>query len=133
MNKIEIHKSICNKTHDTYKAKDADYGGAYGEVRKEFDNAILFFLTIKLKRLNQLMKGNKPNVAESIEDTLIDMADYCIMELTERQFERQEETMLEEAEKVQEVVDEIMGETCPTCGTYNAEHFWEWKTETCLL
>ncbi len=61
------------------------------------------------------------------------MATYCIMELTERQLERQEEAMQEEAEKVQKVVNEIMGETCPTYGTYNAEHFWEGKTGTCLL
>jgi hypothetical protein len=127
MNKIEIHKSICNKTHDTYKAKDADYGGAYGEVRKEFDNAILFFLTIKLKRLNQLMKGNKPNVAESIEDTLIDMADYCIMELTERQFERMEAETISEMERVQKLAEELM--QTEVVAKDHAEHFWEHKHE----
>lgn len=88
MDKVKIHKGICDNVHETFKAKDADYGGAYTETRKEFDNAVLFFLTVKLKRLKQLMKGNKPNVEESIEDTLLDMADYCIMELTERRMDK---------------------------------------------
>jgi hypothetical protein len=134
MNKIEIHKSICKKSHTTYKDKNADYGDSFAKVRREYPEAICIRLSDKLERLKVLLGGNVQHVKdESIDDTLLDMATYCIMELTERQFERQEESMLEEAEKVQKVVDEIIGEACPTCGTYNAEHFWEGKIGTCLL
>ena len=46
----------------------------------------------KLERLKTLLgKGEQAQVIdEVVDDTLMDMANYCIMELIERKFERQE-------------------------------------------
>ena len=89
MNKVEIHKSICDKSHNTYKAKNADYGDSFSKLRQKYPNAILIRLTDKLNRLEVLMNGGQQQVNdESIDDTLLDLATYAIMELTERQFER---------------------------------------------
>lgn len=90
MSKIEIHKGICDKSHDTYKAKNADYGDSFSKTRQEFPNAILIRLTDKLERLKTLMNGGQQQVSdESIDDTLLDLGTYAFMELTERKFERE--------------------------------------------
>ena len=86
MNRIEIHKTICDKLHDTYKAKNADYGNSFAKVRAKYPEAILIRLEDKMSRLEQLIiNGNRQVADESINDTLLDMANYCIMELVERE------------------------------------------------
>lgn len=84
MNKIAAHNEICNTLHQTYEAKNADYGDSFSKVREKYPNAILIRLNDKLNRLEQLMNGGVQHVDESIDDTLLDMANYCIMELVER-------------------------------------------------
>lgn len=80
-----IHWTICRDLHDTYKAKNADYGDSFAMVRNKYPNAILIRLNDKLNRLETLMNGVEQHVNdESIEDTLLDLANYCIMELVER-------------------------------------------------
>ncbi len=80
-----IHWTICRDLHDTYKAKNADYGDSFAMVREKYPNAILIRLNDKLNRLETLMNGAQQHVNdESIEDTLLDLANYCIMELVER-------------------------------------------------
>lgn len=83
--KLNIHAEICNNLHETYKAKNADYGDSFALVRKKYPNAILIRLNDKLNRLDTLLQGSEQHVHdESIDDTLLDLANYCIMELVER-------------------------------------------------
>ena len=64
---------------------NADYGDSFAQVREKYPNAILIRLNDKLNRLETLMNGAEQHVNdESIEDTLLDLANYCIMELVER-------------------------------------------------
>lgn len=86
-NKLNIHKEICNNLHETYEAKNADYGDSFALVRGKYPNAILIRLNDKLNRLETLMNGGKQHVDESIDDTLLDLANYCIMELVERKID----------------------------------------------
>ena len=80
-----IHWTICKELFETYKAKNADYGDSFAQVREKYPNAILIRLNDKLNRLETLMNGAEQHVNdESIEDTLLDLANYCIMELVER-------------------------------------------------
>lgn len=79
-----IHWTICLELNETYKAKNADYGDSFALVRGKYPNAILIRLNDKLNRLETLMNGGKQHVDESIDDTLLDLANYCIMELVER-------------------------------------------------
>ena len=82
-----IHWTICRDLHDTYKAKNADYGDSFAQVRCKYPNAILIRLNDKLNRLETLMNGAEQHVSdESVEDTLLDLANYCIMELVERKY-----------------------------------------------
>ena len=82
--KIDIHKEICSKLNETYKAKNNDYGDSFAKLRTKYPNAILIRLEDKLNRLDTLMSGTKQEVDESIDDTLLDLANYAIMELVER-------------------------------------------------
>ncbi len=82
-----IHWTICQELFETYKAKNADYGNSFAQVREKYPNAILIRLNDKLNRLETLMNGAEQQVNdESVEDTLLDLANYCIMELVERKY-----------------------------------------------
>lgn len=86
MDKIAIHKEICDYLSDTYKNKNSDYGDSFARVRREEGEAsILVRLKDKLYRLETLLHNKPAKVtSESIDDTLVDLANYCIMELVER-------------------------------------------------
>lgn len=86
--KIDIHEKLCTQMHELYVKKNADYGDSFAKVREEISDAILVRLSDKLNRLKSLMKnpdGQQVN-GESIDDTLMDLANYCLLELVERQY-----------------------------------------------
>lgn len=85
MSKIDIHKNLCDLMHTTYKNKNSDYGDSFARVRAKYPTAILIRLHDKLNRLETLMTGTTQKVSdESIDDTLLDLANYCLLELVER-------------------------------------------------
>lgn len=85
MNKLEIHRQLCDTMHRLYEKKNADYGDSFAQMRKRYPNVIGMKLWEKVNRLCNLLDGQAQQVAdEAIEDTLIDIANYAIMELTER-------------------------------------------------
>ena len=85
MNKIEIHKNICDSLNDLYKKKNQDYGDSFGKSYKEYGLTMACIrLEDKLNRLKSLNKnGNTQVKDESIQDTLMDLANYAIMTLIE--------------------------------------------------
>ena len=86
---VTLHKQICEQMTSTYIRKNNDYGNAFANLRNEIPNAILVRLYDKYSRLKTLMSGEKQMVNdESIDDTLLDLANYCILELIERKLER---------------------------------------------
>lgn len=83
-NKIAIHRRVCDMLNDTYRRKNHDYGDSFSQVRGRYPQAICIRLWDKLLRLDTLMGGEKAQVAdESIRDTLVDLANYAIMEIVE--------------------------------------------------
>lgn len=87
--KLFLHKDFCDTLNIIYRQKNHDYGDSFAKVRSVVPNAILVRLMDKLERLKTLLgKGEQAQVVdESIYDTLIDMANYCIMEVVERRLE----------------------------------------------
>ena len=82
-----IHQEVCQELHNTYRRKNHDYGDSFATLRQEYPNAILIRLGDKYNRLKALMSGEVAQVKdESIDDTLLDLANYCILELVERRF-----------------------------------------------
>lgn len=87
--KQQIFKEITESMSETYRMKNADYGDSFSIVRKEYPYAILIRLSDKLERVKTLMETEEQNVNdESIDDTLMDLANYCIMELIERKLDK---------------------------------------------
>ena len=137
MDRAKLHKEICDKIHDTFNAKDNDYGGAFTKTRKKYPNTIFIHLNEKLERAETLTSGTVQQVKEeSIEDTFVDMAGYCIMELMERRIDAMEA----EAKAVKAVTEELLTPYEETAMSIceaiselsakaHAEHFWENKNE----
>lgn len=78
--KSRQHRAIVEEMHKTYKAKNHDYGDAFGESVKEWGLvAGIVRIGDKYNRSRTLIKNNVQKVDENLRDTLIDMANYCIM------------------------------------------------------
>lgn len=91
MNRTDIHSNICDSLKELYRTKNQDYGDSFSKLRTKYGNvAILIRLNDKLSRAEQLMlNGNQQVKDESIDDTLRDLANYALMELVEREYDRQ--------------------------------------------
>lgn len=91
MNKLEVHAGICDGIKDLYARKTADYGDSFAKARREVPNYTLGKLYDKFSRYMNLSRLGEQNaqVDESLDDTLMDLANYAIMELTERKMEKE--------------------------------------------
>lgn len=87
MDRIKLHEDICRKLNNMYIAKNSDYGNSFSRVRQEYYDAIIVHLMDKIERLKTLYKQGNSKVNESINDTLLDLANYAILELIERSVE----------------------------------------------
>ena len=80
---VEMFADIIGEMYDLYKKKNANYGNSFTKLYEDLGPvAGLVPLHNKLDRLTNLVKGGK-NDFESIEDTLIDLANYAIMNIIE--------------------------------------------------
>lgn len=89
-NKIDIHQDVLDEMHDLYIRKNADYGDSFAQLRKRYPNFVCMRLFDKLNRLDTLIQpGYEAKVTdEKLEDTLMDIANYAVMEIVERRKER---------------------------------------------
>ena len=80
----EKHWGICHKLNNIYTAKNKDYGNSFGEQYQEYGiTSSVIRLDDKMRRLKQITKNGAKVEGETIEDTLLDMANYAIMTLME--------------------------------------------------
>lgn len=82
-NKVESFAKITENMLKTYEAKNADYGNSFDETCDKFGLiAAIVRMQDKLNRIIQLAnKEHSQKVDESIQDTLLDLANYAIMSL----------------------------------------------------
>lgn len=85
LNKSDIHKEYCDKLNKIYVAKNHDYGDCISKCIDTYGYvSMLVRMDDKLHRLNTLIaKKENAEVSESIEDTLLDLANYALITLTE--------------------------------------------------
>ena len=81
-------RDITTRMAEVYVAKNHDYGNSFAKLREKYPTSILIRLADKLNRLDTLLMGDAAKVDESIDDTLLDLANYAVMELVERVLER---------------------------------------------
>lgn len=84
-NKATQFKSIANGLADLYERKNSDYGDSFGRSYEKYGSiSSLTRISDKFNRLESLMLGKEQKVQdEKVEDTLADMASYCIMTIME--------------------------------------------------
>lgn len=79
----EFYK-ITQKMGEIYEKKNTDYGNSFSELFSEYGlTSSCIRLEDKLKRLKRLRTNENQVKDESIEDTLLDMANYAIMTVME--------------------------------------------------
>lgn len=92
MNKVDYHKHLCDELHGMYVKKNQDYGDSFAKSFEEYGMTMpLIRLEDKLNRLKSLVKSGKANY-ESIEDTLMDLANYSLLTVMEVTSEKSEAT-----------------------------------------
>ena len=82
---IVTHKRLCNGLHTTFCTKNSDYGNSFSKsVQKYGLTAALTRISDKFNRAEHLMLTHDRQVRdESLQDTLLDLANYCIMTVIE--------------------------------------------------
>ena len=85
-NKVRHHASICEDLNEIYAQKNHDYGDSFGKGYTEYGMVMAVIrLEDKLNRLKSLIKAEALVKDESINDTLMDLANYAIMTVIERE------------------------------------------------
>lgn len=83
MNKdVQLFSELLEEMKEVYARKNHDYGNSFDESLDE-DGLLVAKIRLgdKYKRFGQLIKGEQRVSDESIEDTLLDMANYAAMTL----------------------------------------------------
>ena len=87
MNDVKRFGRIQVEMCDTFKSKNADYGNSFSQLYQEFgDNGIITAavqISHKYHRFMNLIKGTPAKVNESLRDTLLDLANYCVLTVME--------------------------------------------------
>lgn len=80
MNKLEEFKKIVVAMFQQYRDKNQDYGDSFGETFAKFGIiSALTRISDKYNRIVSLFKNGENKVKdESVEDTLLDLACYCV-------------------------------------------------------
>ena len=84
--KIDQFKNITVEMTELYERKNADYGDSFGKSFVEYGVTMpCIRLEDKLNRLKSLtIKNQSAQVnTESVEDTLMDIANYAVMSIIE--------------------------------------------------
>ena len=92
---IKTHEKfhlIVNEMRELYIKKNNDYGNSVSDTYNKFgDVSFAVRITDKVNRLTTLLENKEQKVQdEKIEDTIIDMVNYGILWLIERETDRLE-------------------------------------------
>ncbi len=83
---INKHKEICESMHELYIKKNNDYGNSVSETYKKFGiDSFLVRMYDKINRIYTLTRKETEQriKEETIEDTLLDLANYSILAILE--------------------------------------------------
>lgn len=137
MNKVDMHFDICTGLNKIYEQKNHDYGDSFHDTFVEEGLAMARIrLSDKLNRFKKLSRLTREDGKlvkdESIEDTLLDLANYAIMTVMELRLEKMEEPFAVKEDFVPLEIgpvslDALEGDMplCPSCGSKlypNQEH-----------
>lgn len=112
MDNLQQHKQLLQQIHDTYVKKNHDYGDSFSRSFKKYGLvAAMVRMEDKWNRLDNMALGAEQKVAdETIRDTLLDLAGYCVM--TTMELDRQKDNANQKAfeEQVRDEYTEVSEE-----------------------
>lgn len=77
-------KDVLDKMYEIYERKNADYGDSFSKTFEEFGvTSAAVRINDKNERFKKLIKQEAQVKDESIEDTLLDLANYSVLTLME--------------------------------------------------
>ena len=91
--RVQKHLEIVTSLNNLYASKNSDYGNSFGETYQKL--GIISALTRISDKYNRLISlATKPEEErkvkdESIQDTLLDLSNYCIMTVIEMEAEKE--------------------------------------------
>ena len=89
MDRLGIYQNIINNLEGIYKKKNSDYGNSVGDTYEKFgDISFLTRITDKYNRILSLADKRECGEVkdEALEDTILDLANYCLLWLVEREY-----------------------------------------------
>lgn len=92
IDRLDIYQYILNNLEETYKNKNNDYGNSVADTYEKFgDLSFLVRITDKYNRLLTLCNPNNEQKVkdEKIDDTILDLANYCLLWLVEKEYKNQ--------------------------------------------
>lgn len=93
IDRLGIYQYLLNNLEETYEAKNNDYGNSVADTYDKFGCvSFLVRITDKYNRLMTLCNPNAPEQKvkdEKIDDTILDLANYCLLWLVEREYKNQ--------------------------------------------
>jgi hypothetical protein len=109
---VQKHMGLCNELNNTYKSKNKDYGNSFGETYQKL--GIVSAVSRIYDKCNRLVtlctkpEGERKVKDESLRDTLMDMANYCLLTVIEldEQMKLSEKYSIEtDIEEAREMID----------------------------
>lgn len=93
IDKVQQHKEVCEVLNGIYQQKNVAYGDSFGNTYRDLGIiSAVTRISDKFNRLKTLVRNSDiPTGDESIGDTLLDMANYCIMTYMELENEQNRE------------------------------------------
>lgn len=112
MDNLQQHKQLLQQIHDTYVKKNHDYGDSFSRSFKKYGLvAAMVRMEDKWNRLDNMASGAEQKVAdETIRDTLLDLAGYCVMTTMELDREKDNANQKAFEEQVRDEYTEVFGE-----------------------
>lgn len=83
----EHYNLILNNMRDTFEKKNHDYGDSTQKLYEQFNESYFIRIADKFNRINTLLtKNDDPKVDEKLEDTILDLANYCVLWLANKNY-----------------------------------------------
>lgn len=89
---LKKHKELCDRIHNTCVAKNHDYGNSASDLYNKFGLiSYVVRMNDKMSRINTLIKREAEVKDEKITDTLLDLANYCLLAVADMELEKENE------------------------------------------
>lgn len=86
---LEKHKELCDRIHSTCVAKNHDYGNSASDLYNKFGLiSYIVRMNDKMSRINTLIKREAEVKDEKITDTLLDLANYCLLAVADMELDK---------------------------------------------